>query len=62
VEVSTAPVFHAGVPKALFKSAAVAQFWDLTPDAKRLLVPVPAGAASSAAFRVTLNWTTMLRR
>ena len=62
VDVTTAPVFQAGVPKPLFKSAAVAQFWDLTPDAKRLLVPVPSGAAQSAPYRVTLNWTAMLRR
>jgi serine/threonine-protein kinase len=61
VDVTTTPVFQAGVPKPLFKSAAVAQFWDLTPDAKRLLVPVPTGAASAAPYRVTLNWTSMLR-
>ena len=58
VEVTTTPVFQIlGVPKPLFKSAAILQFWDLTPDGKRFLVPVPLGAISAA-----LNWTAALQR
>jgi Tol biopolymer transport system component/predicted Ser/Thr protein kinase len=63
VDVTTTPVFQIlGVPKPLFKSAAVAQFWDLTPDGKRLLVPVPLGVISAAPYRVTLNWTAARER
>jgi hypothetical protein len=61
VDVTTTPVFQIlGVPKPLFKSAAVAQFWDLAPDGKRFLVPVPLGAISAAPYQVTLNWTAAL--
>jgi hypothetical protein len=37
-------------------------FWDNTSDGKRFLIPVPAGANSTAPYKVVLNWTSTLKR
>jgi Tol biopolymer transport system component len=61
VRVTTSPVFHADVPEALFRSSSLAQFWEITPDAQRFLIPIPAGANSVPSFKVVLNWSALLR-
>jgi Tol biopolymer transport system component len=63
VSVTTSPVFHADAPKPLFKGPATGfVYWDNTADGKRFLVPVPGGAASSAPYKVVLNWTSTLKK
>jgi len=42
LEVSTASGFKAGTPKPLFKAPEAVLFWDVAPDGKRFLMPVPA--------------------
>jgi serine/threonine protein kinase/Tol biopolymer transport system component len=61
VEVTTTPVFQAGVPKPLFKSSA-SIFWDVTPDGQRFLLRVPVGANSAAPFSVVLNWPSLIQK
>jgi Tol biopolymer transport system component len=41
VEVSAGAPFQVGVPKPLFKVPAGVLFWDVSPDGKRFLMPVP---------------------
>jgi eukaryotic-like serine/threonine-protein kinase len=63
VEVSTKPVFQAGVPKPLFKPPATPNLnWDVTADGKRFLFAVPVGQNSAAPYTVVLNWQAALRR
>jgi serine/threonine protein kinase/Tol biopolymer transport system component len=61
VRVTTRGVFDHGAPEALFRSSSVAQFWEITPDAQRFLIPVPAGTNSVPSFKVVLNWSALLR-
>jgi len=61
VDVTTSPVFQAGVPRPLFRSASFAQFWEITSDAQRFLIPVPAGTNAATPYKVVLNWTALLR-
>jgi len=42
LEVSTASGFKAGTPKPLFKAPGAVLFWDVAPDGKRFLMPVPS--------------------
>ena len=72
VEVSTSPVFKAGIPKALFQ----APIWgggtthnvtryDVTADGKKFLinsVPAEAGARAPSPITVVLNWTALLKK
>ena len=62
VDVTTSPVFQAGVLKAVFKSNAASIYWDSTADGQRFLFPVQLGANSAAPYTVVLNWTSLLRR
>jgi serine/threonine protein kinase/Tol biopolymer transport system component len=62
VEVTTSPVFKAGVPQPLFKGPAGERFWDVTPDGKKFLMPVPQGANTPAPYKVVLNWTAILKK
>jgi eukaryotic-like serine/threonine-protein kinase len=55
-----------GLPKPLFKpkglSAAVVN-WDISPDGKKFLFPVPVAASTAAPpFTVILNWTALLKK
>jgi Tol biopolymer transport system component len=59
--VTTTPTFKAQAPQALFKVAST-NFWDVTSDGKRFLIPVPQGANSPAPYKVVLNWTSTLRK
>jgi dipeptidyl aminopeptidase/acylaminoacyl peptidase len=62
VDVSTSPVFQAGVPKTLFKSSVASIYWESTGDGQRFLLPVAVGANTAAPYTVVLNWTSLLRR
>ena len=62
VEVSTAPVFQAGVPKRLFKSTIAARYWDVTLNGQRFLIPAPVGQSSAAPYTVVLNWQAGLKK
>jgi hypothetical protein len=62
VDVTTSPVFQAVVPKALFRSASVLQFWEATADAQHFLIPAPAGANAASPYKVVLNRTALLSR
>jgi len=56
------PKSPTGLPKPLFKPkglpAAVAD-WDISPDGKKFLFPIPVAASTTAPpFTVVLNWTS----
>jgi len=54
--------FQIKPPKPLFKVAAASRAWDVTPDGKQFLIPVPVGGSGPAPFTVVLNWPAELRR
>ena len=58
VDVTTSPVFQAGVPKPLFTLPSGVSEWDMTADGKRFLVAQPAEEISVANDPITLvlNW------
>ena len=72
VEVSTNPVFKAGVPKALFQTAIymsggptrTVTRYDATADGKRFLINsrVVGRTAPPSPITVVLNWTRLLRK
>jgi hypothetical protein len=41
MEVSAGGSFQAGTSKSLFQAPAGVLFWDVSPDGKRFLMPVP---------------------
>ncbi len=61
VDVSTSPMFQAGVPKALFKPPSPLN-WDVTADGQRFLFAVPTGQNSASPYTVVLNWQAALKR
>jgi eukaryotic-like serine/threonine-protein kinase len=67
VDATTSTGFQAGTPKALFQVpvsgvGAVSQSWDLAPDGKRFLFPVPTSGQDTAPFTVVLNWQAGLKK
>ena len=62
VDVSTTPVFQAGVPKRLFNPKAASRYWDVTSDGRRFVIPVPVGQNSAAPYTVVLNWQAGLKK
>ena len=60
VEVETHGVFRAGIPKALFKVPTSVEFWDVSSDGKRFLMP--ATSAAVRPFTVVLNWQAALNK
>jgi Tol biopolymer transport system component len=67
VEVTTNPVFQAGVPKALFQapvlfSSSAFGRWDVTADGKRFLFGTPAAQSAQVPFTVLLNWEAALKK
>jgi Tol biopolymer transport system component len=67
VEISTSPVFQAGAPKLLFRTAVGATAtltsfaWDLTADGKRFVFPSPS-ASAQGPFTAVLNWQAGLKK
>jgi len=67
VDVTPNPVFQPGTAKRLFKpdglaSAAAGSSWDVSPDGKKFLLPIPVAANSAAPVTVVLNWTSLLKK
>ena len=70
VELSTSPVFQAGVPKVLFQGppllfpfeASMPSQWGVTPDGKRFLFAVPVTSNTRAPLTVVLNWQAALKK
>ncbi len=66
VDVASATGFQAGAPKALFLvpvsgEGALSPSWDVAPDGKRFLFPVPASGQDTTPFTVVLNWQAGLK-
>jgi Tol biopolymer transport system component len=67
VEVTSDPIFRAGVPKVLFQAPPLIpntsfSQWDVTPDGKRFLFTAPMAQSAQAPFTVVLNWQAVLRK
>jgi len=68
VEISTSPVFRAGVPRPLFQTpdtfTSVSYFvgWDLAADGKRFLFSSHSGEPGQAPFTVVQNWFEEFKR
>jgi Tol biopolymer transport system component len=70
VDVSTAPTFQTGAPRALFRTQVprnnvqTSFRYDVTPDGKQFLLITPAAGANTATtpINVLLNWQARVRR
>ena len=67
VGVATGPGFQASAPKGLFQLPALStnltfQSWDVAPDGKRFLFPVPTSEQDTTPFTVVLNWQAGLKK
>ena len=71
VEISTKPVFQAGVAKALFHMPVaggtggapnISWRWDISPDGQRFLVNAAPEDRSSTPVTVVANWNALLRK
>jgi Tol biopolymer transport system component len=64
VDVTASGVFHAGIPRVLFKVPQGTRFWDVSEDGSRFLIAVPSGESSSAPapFTVVSNWQAALKK
>jgi eukaryotic-like serine/threonine-protein kinase len=69
VEVTTSPVFQAGVPKALFQTALTLRTqasafnqWDTSADGRRFLLTGQGGQSEEVPFTVVLNWQAALKK
>jgi eukaryotic-like serine/threonine-protein kinase len=62
VAVNTAGAFQAGVPRVLFKVPPGLLFWDVSPNGKRFLFPVPKGANAQMLIQVVVNWQATLKK
>ena len=64
-EITLAPVFRAGIAKALFQmppegGPSSGSMWDVTSDGKRFLIPMPQ--STTTPFTVVLNWQAGLKK
>ncbi len=67
VDVAAGPGFQASAPKVLFQLPALStnltfQSWDVSPDGKRFLFPVPVSGQDTTPFTVVLNWQAGLKK
>jgi eukaryotic-like serine/threonine-protein kinase len=69
VDVTGNPASPTGIPRALFKPNGLQprrpdlSFWDVSPDGKKFLFPIPVAANTAAVpFTVVLNWTSLLKK
>ena len=62
VDISTKPVFQAGVPRPLFQLPPGFIGGEVTADGRRFLIGVPVAQSASVPFTVVLNWQTTLKK
>jgi hypothetical protein len=64
VEISTGPVFSAGIPKMLFQFPSGPPAWDVTGDGQKFIKPTTPEAATTSPSPITvvLNWPAAVRR
>jgi eukaryotic-like serine/threonine-protein kinase len=62
VDISSKPVFQAGVPRPLFQLPPGFIGGEVTADGRRFLIGVPAALSASVPFTVVLNWQTALKK
>jgi Tol biopolymer transport system component/predicted Ser/Thr protein kinase len=64
VEVSTSPVFRAGIPKTLFQFPSGPPAWDVTGDGQKFIKATAPEAATTSPSPITvvLNWTAGLKK
>lgn len=68
VDLTAGAVFQPGTPRVLFKPTglrarpAIGAAWDVSPDGKKFLIPLPAAANAATPFNVILNWTSLLKK
>ena len=48
-------------PQKLFIPPSFSRFWDVTPEGKQFLFPVPVGGTAAGPFTIVLNWTSALK-
>jgi hypothetical protein len=48
-------------PQKLFRPPSYSRFWDVSPDGKQFLFPVPAGGTAVEPFTIVLHWTSALK-
>jgi serine/threonine protein kinase len=61
VDLGNSAILQPGSPRLLFKLPLGSGAWDLSPDGKRFLVPIPAEESSRTPFTVVLNWRAGLK-
>jgi hypothetical protein len=62
VDISTKPVFQAGVPRPLAQLPPGFIGGEVTADGRRFLIGVPAALSTSVPFTVVLNWQATLKK
>jgi Tol biopolymer transport system component len=64
VEISTSPVFRAGIPKTLFQFPPGPSAWDVTGDGQKFMRATTPEAATTSPSPITvvLNWTAGLKK
>lgn len=48
-------------PQKLFRPPSYSRFWDVAPDGKQFLFPVPSGGTAVEPFTIVLHWTATLK-
>jgi eukaryotic-like serine/threonine-protein kinase len=64
VDVTTAGLFQAGIPRPLFKAPSGVLFWDVSADGKRFVMAAPSTEATAPKprFTIVLNWQSALKK
>jgi hypothetical protein len=64
VDIDTSKGFEASAPRRMFTAPPGGAFagWDLSPDGKRFLIPVPLDTSRATPFTVVINWAAGLKK
>lgn len=67
VDITAKPGFQPGTPKLLFKANVLATAvpgaaWDVSPDGKKFLLPIPVAGNANAPYTMVLNWTSLVKK
>jgi hypothetical protein len=57
-----APTLSAGMPEPLFPLTTPVQAWAVSRDGQRLILPMPASEAQAAAYKIVMNWDSLVER